>query len=132
MLASLVSSASPNSPLMPPVTARLIWQATPCTFGSSKPSTTILSLGPIQRNFVLTSPVVPRPGRIHSQAAKTRTTSRAKIPAIEPSLRMLRAAPTSGSPSEQRRCARSDPRDPSVAVGDFAALDGNQLLAKLL
>ena len=29
MLASLVSSASPSSPLMPPVTARLMWHATP-------------------------------------------------------------------------------------------------------
>src|ERR1700748_1900441 len=33
MLASLVSSASPSSPLMPPVTARLMWDAPPLTLG---------------------------------------------------------------------------------------------------
>ena len=49
-----------QAPLTPPVWAREIWQATPWTLGSSKPSTTILSLGPSHRNWVLTEPVVPR------------------------------------------------------------------------
>src|SRR6516225_8624433 len=63
MLASLVSSATPSPPFSPPVCARLIWQATPSTLGSSKPSTTILSFGPRRRNLVLTEPVAPRSGR---------------------------------------------------------------------
>src|SRR5437762_8012557 len=51
MLASLVSSATPKAPFIPPVCARLMWQATPSTLGSSKPSTTILSLGPRSRKL---------------------------------------------------------------------------------
>src|SRR5439155_6014297 len=64
MQASLESSATPKAPFIPPVWARLMWQATPSTLGSSKPTTTILSSGPSSRNFVLTEPVVPRSGRL--------------------------------------------------------------------
>src|SRR5438477_10783787 len=88
MLASLVSSASPSPPLMPPVTARLMWHATPLTLGSSKPSTAILSLGPSQRKLVLTSPVVPRLGRSHSHTAKISTSKSTHAPAIEATRRM--------------------------------------------
>src|SRR5215212_1911677 len=41
---------------MPPVRAWLIWQATPGTFGSSKPLTHTLSFGPRNRNVVLRQP----------------------------------------------------------------------------
>src|ERR1700722_20053487 len=85
MLASLVSSARPRPPLMPPVTARLIWHATPCTFGSSKPSTAIRSLGPSQWKFVLTWPVVPRSGRLHIQT----TTRSISTNRTTPILRMV-------------------------------------------
>ncbi len=59
-----------------------MWQATPCTFGSSKPSTTIRSLGPSQRNRVFTWPVVPRSGRLHIQPMKASTSTSTHIPAI--------------------------------------------------
>src|ERR1700716_3129179 len=88
MLASLVSSASPSPPLMPPVTARLIWQATPRTFGSSNPSTTIRSLGPNHRNLVLPWPLVPRSGRLQIHTAKASTSKIAQAPAIAATLRI--------------------------------------------
>src|ERR1700738_1667742 len=64
MLASLVSSATPKAPFIPPVWARLMWQATPSTLGSSKPSTTNLSSGPSSRNFVFSEPGGRGSGRV--------------------------------------------------------------------
>jgi hypothetical protein len=55
-------------------------------FGSSKPSMTILSLGPSSRNFVLTAPVVPRSGRAMIHALSRTTTSTRTVPRISPSL----------------------------------------------
>src|SRR5436190_19658611 len=86
MLASLVSSATPKAPFIPPVCARLMWQATPSTLGSSKPSTTILSLGPRSRNLVLTEPVVPRSGRLMTHTLNRTTTSTTAVPRMRPSL----------------------------------------------
>jgi hypothetical protein len=51
------SSARPSPPFTPPVSAREIQQATLATLGSSKRSTTTLSLGPTTRKVVETSPM---------------------------------------------------------------------------
>src|SRR6267143_5154133 len=82
MLASLVSSATPKAPFIPPVWARLMWHATPSTLGSSKPSMTILSLGPSSRNLVLTAPVVPRSGRAMIHTLSRTTTSTTTVPEL--------------------------------------------------
>src|SRR6185437_7289351 len=105
MLASLVSSAKPNSPFTPPVTARLMWHATPFTFGSSKPSTSILSLGPTQRKRVLTCPVVPRSGRLHSHTANPSTSRQADT--IVPNF-LIAAGParSAAHPVPDRRAAQ--------------------------
>jgi hypothetical protein len=80
-----VSSATPKAPFIPPVCARAMWQATPSTLGSSKPSTTILSSGPNNRNLVLTDPVVPRSGRLMIHMPSRTTTRRTALPRISPS-----------------------------------------------
>jgi hypothetical protein len=59
-----------------------MWQATPSTLGSSKPSTTILLSGPNNRNFVLTEPVVPRSGRLSIHTPDSTTISNTALPRI--------------------------------------------------
>ena len=48
-LGPLEMSVAEKQTVNVPVWAREMWQATPWTLGSSKPSTTILSLGPSHR-----------------------------------------------------------------------------------
>jgi len=55
--ASLVSSARPIAPEIPPFLARLRKHVAPLTFGSSNARTTILWSGPINLNAVFTSPI---------------------------------------------------------------------------
>ncbi|MCU0895611.1 MAG: hypothetical protein MUD06_15095 [Rhodospirillales bacterium] len=64
---------------MPPRWARLMWQATPATSGSSKPSITTLSLGPSQRKLVDTAPTSPlwRPAMNQSAAPASTSTATA-------------------------------------------------------
>jgi hypothetical protein len=64
-------------------------QATPWTLGSSKPSTTILSLGPSHLNRALTEPVVPRSGRLKTHHPKITMTRRIPAPTKTPTLLMM-------------------------------------------
>jgi len=59
-----------HRPLHPPVCAAQMWQATPEPWGRSEGVDQDLSLGPNQRKFVLTSPVVPRSGRLKTHQRK--------------------------------------------------------------
>jgi len=52
--------------------------------GSSKPSITILSLGPSQRKAVLTEPVVPRSGRLKTHHPKRTMIRRIALPRTRP------------------------------------------------
>ncbi len=85
-----------------------MWQATPSTFGSSKPSTTILSFGPSRWKRVLTDPVVPRSGRLNIHSPKRRTIAKTPAPTIRPNFRMSPLVIVYGNPTRGTCAGRHD------------------------